>query len=67
MEYRGFLIKANKAFPSLYEVSTAGQGGKIPAVLTGLFTSAGTIKLIVDQYCEQRELKNGKTRTESGD
>lgn len=58
--YKGYIIKPYKLMPSSYCVATAGQGGKIPAVLDGLFTSVGIAKEIVDKYLEQKEVKNGK-------
>lgn len=70
MEYRGYIIKPSKSMPTLYQVATAGQGGKIPSVLDGLFTSTGIIKSIIDNYVEskpRKEVKNGETRTESRD
>lgn len=70
MEYKGYLIKPSKMMPTLYIVTTAGQGGKIPSVLEGFFTSTGLVKLLIDNYVEskpKKEPKNGETRTESGD
>lgn len=67
MEYKGYLIKADKQSPTLFRVATAGQGGKIPLVLDSLFTSSGLAKAEIDSYLATKESKNGKTRTESGD
>lgn len=64
-EYKGYLIKPNKLMPSSYCVATAGQGGKIPAVLEGLFTSVGIAKDLIDAYTISKEVKNGKARNES--
>ena len=58
--YKGYIIKPYKLMPSSYCVATAGQGGKIPAVLDGLFTSVGIAQDIVDTYLAQKEVKNGK-------
>lgn len=58
--YKGYLIKPNKQMPSSYCVATAGQGGKIPAVLEGLFTSVGIAKIEIDAYLMSKEVKNGK-------
>lgn len=63
--YKGYIIKPYKLMPSSYCVATAGQGGKIPAVLDGLFTSVGIAKEIVDKYLEQKEVKNGKASNQS--
>lgn len=65
--YKGYIIKPYKLMPSSYCVATAGQGGKIPAVLDGLFTSVGIAKEIVDKYSEQKEVKNGKASSQSRD
>lgn len=64
-EYKGYLIKPAFKSPTSYCVATAGQGGKIPAVLNGLFTSVGIAKEIIDAYVEEKEVKNGKARKES--
>lgn len=63
--YKGYIIKPYKLMPSSYCVATAGLGGKIPAVLDGLFTSVGIAKEIVDKYLEQKEVKNGKASNQS--
>lgn len=70
-EYRGFLIKPHNGSPTLYVVSTAGKGGKIPAVLEGLFTSVGIVKSLIDKYEQNKPAKKDKedaeTRSKSGD
>ena len=48
--YRGYLIKPHPQFPVSFTVATEGRGGKIPDMLSGLFTSLGTVKNAVDQY-----------------
>lgn len=60
MEYKGYLIKPYGPSPMLYQVATAGQGGKIPNVLDSLFTSIGIVKETIDAYLVQKESKNGK-------
>ncbi len=67
MEYKGYLIKPHKQYPRLLSVATAGQGGKIPDVLSTLFTSAGIAKEMIDAYLANKGAKNGKTRNESRD
>jgi hypothetical protein len=59
-EYKGYQIKPNPKSPTSYCVATVGQGGKIPAVLNGLFTSVGIAKEIIDAYVTAKEVKNGK-------
>lgn len=63
IEYKGYQIKPYALMPSSYCVATAGQGGKIPAVLEGLFTSTGIAKDLIDKYLQQKEVKNGKTNS----
>jgi hypothetical protein len=65
--YKGYIIKPYKLMPSSYCVATSGQGGKIPAVLEGLFTSVGIAQEIIDYYLTQKELKNGKASNQSRD
>lgn len=55
MEYRGYLIRPLPAVPTSYNVVTAGQGGKIPAVLDSLFTSPTIAKEAVDDYLRKKE------------
>lgn len=65
LEYKGYQIKGHKEFPSLSIVVTAGQGGKIPDALSGMFTSGGIAKLAIDKYLEtkpKKEEKDGKQR-----
>jgi len=50
LNYRGYEIKPDKQYPSMLVVVTAGKGGKIPNVLSGLFTSKGLAKQLIDQY-----------------
>lgn len=64
-EYKGYQIKPSQKSPTSYCVATVGQGGKIPTVLTGLFTSVGIVKEIIDAYVNEKEVKNGKARNES--
>lgn len=59
MSYKGYIIKPHKQFPTSYVCVTEGQGGKIPDVLSGLFTSTGIIKHLIDQYLEGKN--NAKT------
>ena len=61
IEYRGYQIKPHKQLPTSYVVATTGQGGKIPDVLGGLFTSTGLIKKLIDQYLEGKTANGKKT------
>lgn len=64
-EYKGYQIKPSSKSPTSYCVATVGQGGKIPTVLTGLFTSVGIAKGIIDAYVAEKEVKNGKANNQS--
>lgn len=55
MEYRGYIIKPLVAVPTSYHVATAGQGGKIPAVLDSLFTTPTIAKAAIDDYLNKKE------------
>lgn len=59
-EYRGYQIKAHPKYPASKIIVTAGQGGKIPDVLSGLFTSSGIAKHEVDKYLETKSKKDTK-------
>lgn len=65
--YNGYIIKADKVSPMLYKIALEGQGGKIPVILDSLFTSLGLAKSEIDSYLLNKEVKNGKARTESRD
>lgn len=63
--YQGFIISTVPASPTLLKVATAGQGGKIPKVLEGMFTSHAAVQEIIDHYLASKsdeELTDGKTR-----
>lgn len=57
-EYKGYLIKPEKDVPSHYVVVTAGQGGKIPDVLSSLYTTRQYAKDAIDLYLSTK--KKGK-------
>lgn len=64
--YKGYLIQPHKQYPRMLYVATEGQGGKIPNVLTSLFTSYLVAMEAIDKYVEDKgTVKNGKTRSES--
>jgi hypothetical protein len=58
IEYKGYQIKPSKETPHSYVIVTAGRGGKIPAVMQGLFTSTGVAKQAVDLYVGEKEQDN---------
>jgi hypothetical protein len=62
-EYQGFLIKPYKEVPFHYAVVTAGKGGKIPNVLSGLYTTKSLAKKAIDTYLlskPKKETNNGE-------
>lgn len=52
--YRGYIISPVPHSPTLMRVAVEGQGGKVPNVLTGMFTSYTTVMEIVDKYLESK-------------
>lgn len=58
--YKGYQIKPHKEYPSNYIVVTDGKGGKIPAVLEGLFTSRGIAAETIDKYLTTKQTKDTK-------
>lgn len=55
--YKDYQIKPDKKYPSTYVCVTDGKGGKIPDVLSGLFTSSGLVKKTIDKYLEDKNAK----------
>lgn len=62
--YKGYQIKPHKAIPKLYIVTTDGKGGKIPDILSGMYTSTGVAKLAVDQYVDKKPKKETENAKE---
>lgn len=50
VEYQGFQIKPYKEAPTCYVIVTAGRGGKIPNVLSGMYTTPTYAKEAIDLY-----------------
>lgn len=68
MNYRGYLITHSERNPMMYTVATEGQGGKIPAVLKGLFTHTSIATDTIDRYLDtEKGRANGKTAAKGGD
>lgn len=65
LEYRGYYIKPHKEHPKTFVIVTEGRGGKIPDVMTGMFTDKGTAKSVIDFYLISKET-DAKTRKPSG-
>lgn len=54
-DYKGYLIRPHPQNPRSYIVTTAGRGGKAPDCLSGMFTSSGLIKGIIDRYLDGKK------------
>lgn len=65
VEYKSYFVKPSKLSPSVYEVVTSGQGGKIPDCLKGMFTSRTLAKTEIDLYLEQKLSKGKKNEEDS--
>lgn len=62
-EYLGYQVKPYKEVPYHYVIVTAGRGGKIPDVLSGMFTSKHIAKRAIDSYLlskPKKETNNGE-------
>lgn len=53
-------MKPHKEFPTSFIVVTEGKGGKIPNVLSGLFTSFGLAKNTIDHYLDNKVKPNAE-------
>ena len=57
MKYKGYLITPSTTGAKCYSIATEGRGGKIPDVMSGVFTSTGAAMQVVDLYLESKEKK----------
>lgn len=66
--YEGYQIKASKEHPTLKIVVTDGRGGKVPDVLSGMYTSDIFAMRDIDYYLamKPRKEKNAETGDKSG-
>jgi hypothetical protein len=64
--HEGYQIKPSKVISTAYIVVTDGKGGKIPNVLSGMFSSVTEAVKSIDLYLSAKELKNGEKRSQSG-
>lgn len=55
VEYKGYDIKPHKEVPTNYIIVTSGKGGKIPAVMEGLFTTRAYAKDVIDKYLASKQ------------
>jgi NCAIR mutase (PurE)-related protein len=60
VEYKGYQIKPSKEAPKSYVIVTSGRGGKIPDVMSGLFTSPNLAMQIVDTYTDSKGQDSGQ-------
>ena len=62
--YKGYQIKTAPQSPTLMCVVTDGKGGKVPDVLTSLYTTATYAKQAIDKYLDSKpavkEVSNAK-------
>ena len=58
IEYKDYQIKVSKESPNCVLVVTAGRGGKIPDMLSGLFTSSAVAKIAIDTYLDLKGRKD---------
>jgi hypothetical protein len=68
-EYEGYQIKPHRETPSCYIVVTSGKGGKIPDILSGMFTTRTIAKQNIDMYLANKPVKdktNGETISTGG-
>lgn len=54
INYKGYIVKPHPVIPSHYICVTEGKGGKIPDILSGMFTKPSLIKDIIDKYLEEK-------------
>lgn len=55
--HKGYQIKPHKSVPTSYIVVTDGKGGKIPDILSGVYTSPVFAKQAVDKYVDSKPKK----------
>lgn len=58
--HKDYQIKPHKECPTCYIIVTDGKGGKIPDVLSGLFTSPSLAMENIDKYVESKIKKDVK-------
>lgn len=64
--YKNYQIKPHKTIPTCYIVVTDGQGGKVPAMLTGMYTNTTFAKQDIDRYLDSKPVKEPKNAKEVG-
>ena len=61
IEHKGYYIKSHKEYPASKIVVTAGVGGKVPVVLSGMFTSGQIAKDAIDFYLASKKGSGNET------
>ena len=56
-QHQGYDIKPAKETPNNYIVVTSGKGGKIPNILSGLYTTPTYAVEAIDKYLETKPKK----------
>lgn len=56
--YEGYEVKPHKETPTSYIIVTAGKGGKIPNILSGLYTTPRYAKEAIDSYLSTKTKKD---------
>lgn len=67
--HKGYMVKPYKPVPNVLVIATVGQGGKVPNILSGLYTSYNTAVRAIDDYVASRPVKekaDAKTTSEAG-
>lgn len=62
--YEGYQIKPQREVPTCFIIVTDGKGGKIPDVLSGLYTTKQMAKNAIDEYLKTKPRKD---KNEAGD
>lgn len=62
--YKGYQVKPHSIYPAHYIIVTDGKGGKIPDVLSGMFTKTDIATIAIDKYLETKASKD-KTNAEA--
>ena len=69
MIYQGYDLRWSRANPMSIEVGVGENKGKLPEVLSGLFTNRVSAIKVIDTYLSTKKVKdkaNGETDAESG-
>lgn len=64
--FQGYQIKPSKEAPSSYVIVTDGKGGKIPDVLSGLFTTRTIAMEAIEKYLATKQKKEEVNDNKAG-